>query len=161
MATALISCLFMAQSHVKLLPPQRTFCVSQTYYHVLVYSLFIQSHICRVHVCLAVTCHLHFCLHDRDLLRAAAVTGGTDTEIRVSTESGPWRRNFSRNLYRDSNPRPFDHDSGALTTELSPLPVQSVAVPLFRDSDSTANGCARVHSAFRNPRPPGIGRYVN
>ena len=52
----------------------------------------------RVYVCLAVTCHLHFW---RNLLRAAAVTrgggggggggaggvGGTDTEIRVSTES--------------------------------------------------------------------------
>ena len=26
---------------------------------------------------------------------------------------------------RDSNPRPFDHESGALTTELSPLPILS------------------------------------
>ena len=48
--------------------------------------------------------------------------GGTDTEIRVSTESWPWRRRFSRRSCRDSNPRPFNHDSGALTTELFPLP---------------------------------------
>ena len=35
---------------------------------------FIQSHIGRVYVCLAVTCHLHFWQNDRDLLRATAVT---------------------------------------------------------------------------------------
>ena len=41
-------------------------------------------------------------------------------KIRVSTESRPWRRKFSRRSSRDSNPRPFNHESGALTTELSP-----------------------------------------
>ena len=35
---------------------------------------FIQSHIGRVYVCLAVTCHLHFWQNDQDLLRATAVT---------------------------------------------------------------------------------------
>ena len=34
----------------------------------------------------------------------------------------PWRRKFSRRSSRDSNPRPFNHESGALTTELSPPP---------------------------------------
>ena len=49
---------------------------------------FKQSHIRRVHACLAVACHLHFWQKDRDLLRATVVArGGTDTEIRVSTES--------------------------------------------------------------------------
>ena len=43
-------------------------------------------------------------------------------KIRVSTESRPWRRKFSRRSSRDSNPRPFNHESGALTTELSPPP---------------------------------------
>ena len=67
----------------------------------------IGSYICRMHVCLAVTCHLHVWQNDRDLLRATAVTrGGVGvggwgggggggrgegrgmyTEIRVSTES--------------------------------------------------------------------------
>ena len=37
---------------------------------------FIQSHIGRVHVCLAVTCLLHFWQNGRDLLRATAVTRG-------------------------------------------------------------------------------------
>ena len=41
---------------------------------------FMQRHVHKVHVCLSVTCHLHFWQNDRDLLRA---TGGTDTEIRV------------------------------------------------------------------------------
>ena len=48
--------------------------------------------------------------------------GETDTVIRVSTESRPWRRKFSRRSYRDLNPGPFSHESGALTTELSPSP---------------------------------------
>ena len=37
---------------------------------------FIQSHIGRMYVSLAVTCHLHFWRNDRDLLRATAVTRG-------------------------------------------------------------------------------------
>ena len=45
--------------------------------------------------------------------------GGTDTEIRVSTESLRWRRTFSCCSCRDLNPRTFNHESGALTTELS------------------------------------------
>ena len=72
---------------------------------------FMQSHIRKVYACLAVTCHLHFWQNDRDLLRATAVT-----------ESRPWRRKFSRRSSRDSIPRPFNHESGALTTELSPPP---------------------------------------
>ena len=47
---------------------------------------------------------------------------GTDIEMQVSTESWPRRRKFSHRSCLDSNPRPFHHESGALTTELSPLP---------------------------------------
>ena len=81
---------------------------------------FMQSHIRKVYACLAVTCHLHVWLNNRGLLRA---TGGTDTEIRVSTESWTWRTKFSRRSTSDSNPQTFNHESGALTTELSPPPV--------------------------------------
>ena len=35
---------------------------------------FMQSHICKVYACLAVTCHLHFWQNDQDLLHATAVT---------------------------------------------------------------------------------------
>ena len=37
---------------------------------------FMQSHICKVYACLAVTCHLHFWQNDRGLLHAAVVTRG-------------------------------------------------------------------------------------
>ena len=37
---------------------------------------FIQSHSCRMHVCLAVTCHLHSWQNDQDLSCATAVTQG-------------------------------------------------------------------------------------
>ena len=86
---------------------------------------FNKSHIRKVYACLAVTCHLHFWQNDRDFLRATVVTRGWNgyRKIRVSTESRPWRRKFSRRSSRDSNPRPFNHESGALTTELSPPPI--------------------------------------
>ena len=58
--------------HVKLLPSRRVLC---TPYNNAPCHL-KQSHIRRVHACLAVTCHLHFWQNDRDLLRAIAVTWG-------------------------------------------------------------------------------------
>ena len=42
---------------------------------------FILSHIHRVHMCLAVACHLHLWQNDWDLYRLHR--GGSDTEIRV------------------------------------------------------------------------------
>ena len=76
-------------------------------------------------MCLAVTCLLHFWQNDRDLLRATAYhVGGTDAgEKNVSTESRLWRRKFSRRSCRDWNPKPFNHESSTLTTELSPFPT--------------------------------------
>ena len=38
----------------------------------------MQSHIRKVYACLAVTCHLHFGQNDQDLLRATAVTRGSN-----------------------------------------------------------------------------------
>ena len=58
-----------------------------------------------VHACLTVTCHLHF-------------------GVRVSAESWLRRRKFSRRSCRkELNPIPISHESGALTTELFPLPI--------------------------------------
>ena len=84
---------------------------------------FMQSHICKVYACLAVTCHLHFWQNDGGSFTCycSNTGGGTDTKIRVSTESWPWRRKFSRCSSRDSNPRHFNHESGALTTVLFTL----------------------------------------
>ena len=94
--------------HMKLLPSWHTFYVHQTN------CTSLQCHhnwslLCRVHVCLAVTCHLHFQHNDQDLLHATAVYiyiyngGGTDTETRVSKERWPWRRNFSCHCCRQLN----------------------------------------------------------
>ena len=51
---------------------------------------------------------------------------GTDTEIRVSTESYPGEENSPASLVQDSNPGAFDHESSALTTELSLLTSRTV-----------------------------------
>ena len=85
---------------------------------------FMHSHIRKVYACLTVTCHLHLTEWPGSFTCYCGNTGGgTDTEIRVSTDSRPWRRKFSHRSCRDSNPRPFSHESGALTTELSPPPM--------------------------------------
>ena len=87
---------------------------------------FNKSHIRKVYACLAVTCHLHFWQNDQDLLRATAVTRGwNEYRNKFSTESRPGRRKIFRRSCRVSNPRPFDHESGALTTELSPVPCNN------------------------------------
>ena len=95
-------------------------------------SLHANPHIiCRMHACLVVICHLHFWQNDQDLLHATVVTrgGGMDTETRVSTESWPSRRKFSHCSYWDTNPRPFDYKSGALTTALSLLTIDLFTSP--------------------------------
>ena len=58
--------------HKKLLPSRRILCTP--YNHAPCH--FMQSHICKVYACLAVTCHLCFCKNDRGLLCATAVTRG-------------------------------------------------------------------------------------
>ena len=58
--------------HINPLPSRRVQCTSYNHapYH------FMQSHIRKVHACLAVTCHLHFWQDDQDLLCVTAVTRG-------------------------------------------------------------------------------------
>ena len=68
---------------------------------------------------------------DKDILSATAVAisssmGMEDTEIRASTESQPWRWNFTCCFYRDLNMQPFDHKSGALPPSYSHSPVLSI-----------------------------------
>ena len=135
---------------MKLLPSRRVLCTQ--YNHAPCH--FMQSYIRKVYACLAVTCHLHFWQNDRGLLRATAVTrGGTDTEIRVSTESRPWRIKFSRRSYKDSNTRPFDHESGTLTTELSPPPWNDLPLTLRRKHSLGSFKCNLKEFLFQNCRP--------
>ena len=44
--------------------------------HTSLQCHFVKNHMHRVHVCVVVTCHLHFGQDDRDLLCATAVTWG-------------------------------------------------------------------------------------
>ena len=84
---------------------------------------FMQSHIRRVHTCLAVTCHVHFGQNDPDLLHATAVTRGWNGYRNKSQHRKlTMEKRFSHHSSRNSNLQPFNHASGALTTKLSPLP---------------------------------------
>ena len=70
------------------------------------------------------SCNLHFLQNDRDLVRATAVTRGWNRYRNKSQHrKSTMEKKISSRSCRDSNPRPFGHESGALTTELSPLPL--------------------------------------
>ena len=58
----------------------------------------------------------------------------------VSTQSWPWRRKLSRRSCRDSNLRPFNHESGALTTELSCTPRPQPPAPRWLGSPYLGKG---------------------
>ena len=82
------------------------------YNHAPVYSVFIQSNIRRVHVCLAVTWHLYFWQNVRDLLRAAAVTRGRNGYRNKSQHRKlTMEEKILPPLMRDSNPGLFDQES--------------------------------------------------
>ena len=91
------------------------------------HSHFIQSHISRVHVCLAVTCHLHLWQNDRGLLRATAVTRGWNGYRNKSAQKvDPGEEKFPCHSFGDSNLQlASDQESDALTTELSLPTVDS------------------------------------
>ena len=89
---------FHGWCHVKLLLPQQVLCSP--------YSVIS----CKTrHACLAVsvTSHLHFWQNDRGLLQATVITRVWNRyQIRVCTETWPWRRKFSHCSCQcqDSNP---------------------------------------------------------
>ena len=86
----------------------------------------MQSHILTVHACSA--CHLHFWQNDEDLLRATAVTRGWNGyRIKSQHRKLTLEKKISPCSCKDSDPQPFSHESGVLTTELSPL--QSLKYP--------------------------------
>ena len=89
---------------------------------------FMQSHVRSVHACLAATCYLHVWQNDRDFSRATAVKQGVEriAKYKSAQKADSWKNVYPRRSCRNSNLRPFDHASGALTTELSSLPIVNV-----------------------------------
>ena len=85
---------------------------------------FMQSHIQRMHTCLAVTCHLHFWQNDQDLLCATALTRGWN---RYRNKIQHRKLIVEKTIIPPFLPfsRPFNHETGALTTELCLPPVDS------------------------------------
>ena len=90
MAGATWNCCHLCTSSVYTIQP----CTSSQHH-------FIQSHIGRVHVCLAVTCHLHFWRNDQDLLLATVVTQGCNSYW-IKSQHGKLtlRRKLSRHFCR-------------------------------------------------------------
>ena len=98
--------------HMKLLSCQHVLC---TPYNPAPCH-FMQSRICRVHACLAVTCHLHFWQNDRDLLRATAVTQGWNRHWNKSQKVDPGEEN-----YLTAPARIWTRDLSIMSPALSPL----------------------------------------
>ena len=77
----------------------------------------------RVYACLGVTCHLHFWLNDRGLLRATAVTRGVERTLNKSQHT---KLTLEKKIFPLLLPgfklKLFDHKSGTLTSKLSQLP---------------------------------------
>ena len=104
--------------HVKLLPSWHKVCVLHSTMHQFTVSLHSKPH--RVHVCLAVTCHLHFWQNGQDLLHATAVTQEWNwywnkSQLRKLTVE---KKMLPLSCW-DSNPGSFDHVSDFLTAKLS------------------------------------------
>ena len=107
--------------HMELLTSWRRFCVHHT--TMLHVTSCKATYICKVHACLAVTCHLHFWQHDRDLLYATAVTRGWNgyrnkSQHRKST----LEKKILLPLLHGFEPTTFQSRVHTLTSELSPPP---------------------------------------
>ena len=131
--------------HMKLLPTRRVLCTP--YNHAPCH--FMQSHIRKVHSCLAVTCHLHFWQNDRDLLHATAVTRGWLERIpkQVSTQKvDPGEEKYP------AAPAGTRTRDLSITIELPPLPkTAGVSAKSARRNAVTRRqlGCKCVHMAVR------------
>ena len=76
----------------------------------------IWRHIHRVHVCLAATCTVSVNIMTGIFYVLLQYhRGGTDTKIKVGTESWPWKRKFSCHSCHDWNLQPLNHESSTLS----------------------------------------------
>ena len=116
--------------HVKTMSPsRRTFCVHHTDKHAPVYTT-MSLHSKQPHyvgcMCLAVASHRAFWQNDQHLDHATcrgsvSDRSATDTEIRESTESWPWRRKLVLPAPPESNPRPVSITMSPWTPGALPL----------------------------------------
>ena len=99
------------------LVPHETAAVSaQVLFAPYVLSHFMQSHICKVYVCLAVTYHLHFWQNGQDLWHATVVTQGWN---RYRNKSQHRKLTLEKKILPPLHLWPFNHESSTLTSELS------------------------------------------
>ena len=138
--------------HVKLLPARHTFCVHNTTMHQFTVPLHAMPHT-REHVCLGVTCDMHFWQNDQDLARATAVTRRWNGYRNESAQKVTPEKKIlppQSQSCRDSNRRwSFRPRVRRSTTELSPIPVLSVLVSLhsyMSVKNSTKNKCKPMHA---------------
>ena len=129
--------------HVKLPPSRRTFCVHHTTTHQFTMSLHSKPHECTF------ICNLPPALLEEWPGSFTGYCGNTgernDTEIRVDTDSWHCRRQFSGHLCRDSNPRPFGHESSAV-----PLSYPRYRQVIIRENNAML--CI-VWSSLERPTP--------
>ena len=100
------------------LVPRETVAISVCCVSTIQPCYFMQSHIIKCKV----TCHLHFWQNDHDLLCATVVTWGWNG---YQNKSQHRKLTLEKIIFPpnwDSNPWPFNHKPGTLTTELSLLP---------------------------------------
>ena len=85
-------------------------------------SFHLKLHVGCIHVCLAVTCHLHLWQNDWDILRATAVTWWWNRHENKSQHRKltPKNKNLTAAPDGNLNLQPFDRETSALTTEISP-----------------------------------------
>ena len=140
--TALLS-LLHGWCHMKLLLSLCIFCVRHTTMHHFTVSLHLKPHTWGACV---FSCNLPpapFWQNDWDLLHASVVTrGGTNTKIRIGTESWFQRRKFSCHSCRDSNLQPFDHNSGA-------VPLSYHCFPYFHANEPRTTSLLRPRCFFK------------
>ena len=105
---------------MRLLPSRRVLCTP--YNHTSCH--FMSSHIRKEYAYLAETGHLHFWQNDWNLLRATAVTRGWNGHRNKSQHKTlTLEKKILPPLLQGFDRTTFNHESGALTTELHRLPL--------------------------------------
>ena len=110
-------------SAVTWLVPRETAAVSARSVYTIQPCTISRHFIAWVRACLALTCHLHFWQNNRDFLRASAVTRRWNGyRNKIQRRKLTLQEKILPPLLPGLEPGTFNHESDALTTDLSPLP---------------------------------------